>query len=1026
MSTGKRTSILWFAVPLVLAAHGWLLAESLAAEKAKPSPDDKIVWHDCKDMMVEGKGWTDTLSFYDRLPGKAESKVPKKDWDLSHHSAGLCVRFTTDAPSLQVRWTLVNADLAMQHMPATGVSGLDLYAKNEAGQWRFACNCRPYGVTNTASCTLTPSKEYLLFLPLYNGVKSVEIGVPKGSSIAKPDAAALQRRKSVVLYGTSITQGGCASRPGMAFPAIVGRQLDVTIVNLGFSGSGRMEPEWADLLAELDPAVYVLDTLGNMSVEQVTERVGPFVKKLRKSRPNTPILLVEDASLKEISPTPLGRALRTAFEELKSQGVKDLYFLSNKGMLGDDREGTVDGVHPTDLGMLRHAEMFTQALRPLLETRVTSSALRGQEHYPPDRNSPGDRMIQAYLARETEKISEPSLSNAKSLADWEKLRIGYKEEYFYMLGLQPMPEKTPLAATVTGTLQGDGYAVEKLHYQSRPRLYVTGNLYRPPSVKPGERLPAVFYVCGHSNQGRAGNKTAYQSHGIWFARHGYICLMVDSLQLGEIAAIHHGTYRENRWWWHSRGYTPAGVECLNGMRGIDYLISRPDVDAERIGVTGISGGGAATFWIAAADERVKAAVPVSGMADLQSYVSDRVINGHCDCMFLNNTFQWPWTRIAALVAPRPLLFTNSDDDHIFPMDANDRVANRLERAYSLYGASDMFDAMVSIGGHAYRKDLRQAIFRFFNIHLKNDPRTVTDSEVDLPDGERNKQRYAIDPEKLRVFAQDSDIPRDELNTTIDRQFVPVAKVSPPQPGEFDAWKAGLIKELRRVSFRCFPERIPAAKLIAQVQPDDARLETEPGIEAGLLLSAAFKPAKPARVLLVVHDLDAKELVSPWLRQIQQPGDLVYLCAPRGVDRTRWTRKNPPNYVERAHVLLGRTVDTGRVWDVAATTRYLNAKYEGKLPVYVVGEGGAGVLAAYAALWEPEISGVVLNALPLGHMDADAPQFLNVLRVCDIPDVLGMLAPRPLTIYGAKGEALDKAATIYKATGEAAMFVLKTE
>ena len=161
----------------------------------------------------------------------------------------------------------------------------------------------------------------------------------------------------------------------------------------------------------------------------------------------------------------------------------------------------------------------------------------------------------------------------------------------------------------------------------------------------------MFYVCGHSNCGRNGNKAAYQSHGIWFARHGYVCLTVDSLQLGEIAAIHHGTYREGRWWWHSRGYTPAGVECLNGIRGIDYLVGRDDVDPERIAVTGISGGGAATFWIAAADPRVKVAVPVSGMADLPSYVGNRVINGHCDCMFLYNTFRWPWTRIAALVAP---------------------------------------------------------------------------------------------------------------------------------------------------------------------------------------------------------------------------------------------------------------------------------------------------------------------------------------------------------------------------------------
>jgi dienelactone hydrolase len=645
-------------------------------------------------------------------------------------------------------------------------------------------------------------------------------------------------------------------------------------------------------------------------------------------------------------------------------------------------------------------------------------AAHGQAYCPPDRDAPGDRLIQEYLAHEAEKIDATLLEGITSGQQWEKLRPKYKTEYYYMLGLWPMPEKTPLSATITGTLQCDGYTVDMLHYQSRPRLYVTGNLYRPGKTPAGRRLPAVLYVCGHSDQGRSGNKTAYQSHGIWFARHGYVCLVLDSLQLGEIAAIHHGTYREGRWWWHSRGYTPAGVECLNGIRGIDYLTSRPDVDPRRIAVTGISGGGAATFWIAAADERVAVAVPVSGMADLGSYVSNRVINGHCDCMFLYNTFQWPWTRIAAMVAPRPLLVANSDQDRIFPMDANDRVINRLKRVYSLFGASDQVDSLLSIGEHAYRQDLRQGAYRFINMHLKDDPRIVTDSERDLVTGRSPDEHYPIEPSRLRVFPTDSDIPKDELNTSIDRHLVAVAAVSPPRPGGFATWRTSLWDELRRVTFRCFPERIPPARLIEQVQADDARLESEPGIEVGLKRVTVFKPAGPVkRILLVVRNPDSTSSITDWLHQVHEVGDEMYLCAPRGVDRTRWTRKNPPNYVERAHVLLGRTVDAGRVWDVAATAQYLHASHAGKTPVYVLGEGPAGVLAAYAALWEPQIAGVILNNPPLGHMEADAPALLNVLRVCDIPDVLGMLAPRPLVIYSNRSGDLGKVAAIYNAAGE---------
>jgi len=178
--------------------------------------------------------------------------------------------------------------------------------------------------------------------------------------------------------------------------------------------------------------------------------------------------------------------------------------------------------------------------------------VHAQEYGKPDRDQPGDEMIQEYLKCITEDLHRRFLKDVESVDDWKKLRPKYKEEYFYMLGLWPIPQNAPIKATVTGALSGDDYIVEMLHYQSCPRLYVTANLYRPKNVAEGRRLSGVLYVCGHSPRGRNGNKTAYQSHGIWFARHGYICLVLDTLQMGEIAAIHHGTYREDRWWWHSR------------------------------------------------------------------------------------------------------------------------------------------------------------------------------------------------------------------------------------------------------------------------------------------------------------------------------------------------------------------------------------------------------------------------------------------------------------------------------------------
>jgi hypothetical protein len=500
--------------------------------------------------------------------------------------------------------------------------------------------------------------------------------------------------------------------------------------------------------------------------------------------------------------------------------------------------------------------------------------------------------------------------------------------------------------------------------------------------------------------------------------------MIDTLQLGEIPGVHHGTYGrpylhlkqygikdkdvlETRWWWQAAGYTPAGVECWNGIRAIDYLVSRPDVDAERIAVTGISGGGAATFWITAADDRVKCAVPVSGMSDLESYVKNKVINGHCDCMFFINTYQWEWTTIAALVAPRPLLFANSDNDRIFPMDGNRRIIERLRKLYGMYGKPELVDEYVSKGGHDYRPDLRIAVFKWINKHLKNDTTTpVKDSAEFKP----------LPGAELRVFPEDKDIPKDAINGKIDETFVPRAQVKLPEEGKFEEWKRGLIKELREKSFRPFPARIPPGQRVAD------EFQTEPGIvsraEWHSVRGDSKEQAGPVALVVINEDDDRAKLVE-WAAPFYSDSAALVILT-RGVKELAWTRGSPPHYVARSHALLGRTVDQGRVWDIAAWARY----YEEARPVSrVIGRGQAGILAAYAALFEPSIKEVVIVDPPASHKDG--PIFLNVLRVLDIPDALGLLAPDvKLTLVNAKDPAFDRTAAIYRRAGAAAKFQRK--
>lgn len=326
--------------------------------------DRKLMWYNASLLGIEGKGWEETESNYDRLPLKAKGMVRKPVWGHSHSSAGILIRFRTDAKAIQVRWTLTKKSLAMPHMPATGVSGIDLYARDQASRLRFCGNGLPTGVTNEASFSLPESKEYVLYLPLYNGVKLLEIGVPKEKSLSKLPSPSL----SIVFYGTSITQGACASRPGMAATSIVSRELGVTVINLGFSGNGKMEKEMAELLSELDPAIYVLDCLWNMTPQEVSERVEPYITRLRETRPTTPIILAEDSSFRNL-PSKKGDILRKIFAKLTKKGDKNLYLLPNKLMLGEDSDGTVDGLHPNDLGMTRQAAVFMTFIEPILKKK---------------------------------------------------------------------------------------------------------------------------------------------------------------------------------------------------------------------------------------------------------------------------------------------------------------------------------------------------------------------------------------------------------------------------------------------------------------------------------------------------------------------------------------------------------------------------------------------------------------------------------------------------------------------------------
>lgn len=375
MSSGNHGS-LFQKVFVYLCTPVWLgILALLPASRveAATETDETLVWTDATTLTIRGQGWDDVQAPFDRFPERARELVRPEVWSLSRDSAGLYVEFFADTARLAVRWGLTRDRLSLPHMPSTGASGLDLYVWDDGeARWRWLANGRPQAFPANERVLVqdipAAERRYRLYLPLYNGVTAVEIG----AETALRDAPA-DEDKPLVFYGTSITQGACAARPGMAYPALLGRQLNRPAINLGFSGNGRLEPEVAGVVAELDPAVFIIDPLPNVSGPSVTPLLEEFLAILRQTHPETPVVLVEnivytDAYLvtaREARHADSSRQMRALWQKLSADD-ENLYLVKADQLLGHDGEDTVDGTHPTDLGFYRIAQGLLPTLREIL------------------------------------------------------------------------------------------------------------------------------------------------------------------------------------------------------------------------------------------------------------------------------------------------------------------------------------------------------------------------------------------------------------------------------------------------------------------------------------------------------------------------------------------------------------------------------------------------------------------------------------------------------------------------------------
>jgi cephalosporin-C deacetylase-like acetyl esterase len=502
------------------------------------------------------------------------------------------------------------------------------------------------------------------------------------------------------------------------------------------------------------------------------------------------------------------------------------------------------------------------------------------------------------------------------------------------------------------------------------------------------------------------------------------CLIVETVQLGEVAGFHHGCCREGWFHWYSRGYSPAAIELYNGIRGLDLLAQRPEVNAERLGVTGISGGGAVTWWIAAADERVKAVAPVCGTTTLESHVYDRVIDGHCDCMWWPNSRKWDMADVGGLIAPRPLLIASADRDGIFPILSIRKVHTQLERLYGMLGKQELLKLVETPGGHSYHEKGRTAIFSWFLEHLAGKevpPDRVGD--IDTPEDQPESL------ETLRVFVTGS--PPGNRTTTIHDEFIKIA--APPVIGdtsELERERNRVVAALREHTFAAFPKDPPPLKLVEEFSLDGGTgtrfaFTSETGWRLhGLKLTPADQAeALPALVTLRMPGEErgaterlARQVGGTWARVIVDS---------RGTGETAWG-EDLNWHLRRAAAWTGRTLASMRVWDVL---RALEAarKLLGVDPerIALVAKGEMAAIALYAALLDGRVTTLFLESPPAtqnadSRPDGRGPaiEMLHCLRFTDLPQVAGLLHPTELVVAGEFPESFGWAEALHRSLGSA--------
>jgi cephalosporin-C deacetylase-like acetyl esterase len=598
--------------------------------------------------------------------------------------------------------------------------------------------------------------------------------------------------------------------------------------------------------------------------------------------------------------------------------------------------------------------------------------------------------LQAHFDRAVAARHANAFHGITSVAQWEERKTRLRQNLARMLWHDYALPSTPPPARITNRAEHPTYVLENIVLETAPKVYATANLYLP---RTGARpYPVVLYQCGHAN------KSYYAKHGAWFAAHGIAAMVMDNIEMGEVEFTHHGVYSRAWFHWYSRGFSPLAVELLNARRTVDYLVSRPDLDKNKIGATGRSGGGMTTFYLAALDERVKASAPVSGILSTNGWVRQRLTFAHCDCQYPVNSYGMLYSEIGAMIAPRVQLLANADADRGFPMNTFTDLAAKMSEIYKLYGAESALRTSVTPGGHSDIEVIRLPVYSFFLKEFLGQTAPLTsEGPIDEPK-----------PEALVCFRD--GLPIDERLTRIDEELIPQRRITKlPE----------LVTTLRNEVFRYFP---------SEKKPLDPKWTDEPAGQGRLVKKVTFTsfdglrvrgiyslPDKAAGKLPALLVVDDRKGIRVWGNEQplerNQWGNRAVLIV-ETLDRgTRTLEANlrssvdddALHHMKRQAMVMGTTLESMQVYEILRSLELLRSLPEvDSARITVTGKGDAGINGLYAAVLDGNVEQTVIGSAPASHRQG--PHYLGILRFTDIPETIALMG-RKVKLYGETPDAL---------------------